>query len=163
MNDKRPSEIIEADIFEQNSLSSNAIKERINKRQKGQEIAGNYLLKIYNSLEKKNQDAYIAEREKQEQKKKLEYEMADKTRKMKIDDYKKSLQDTLAFKNLEKEKKKNEETKYRQQLEEEYALYLKEEKEKQLKKFEKYENYRKALEEQIKENKMRDIESFKYK
>ena len=114
-------------------------------------------------MEKNNQDAYLAEREKQEQKKKLEYEMADKARKMKIDDYKKSLQDTLAIKNLEKEKKKNEEAKYRQQLEEEYALYLKEEKEKQLKKFEKYENYRKALEEQIKENKMRDIESFKYK
>ena len=100
MNDKRPSEIIEGDLFEQNSLSRNAIKERINKRQKGQEIAGNYLLKIYNSLEKNNQDAYLAEREKQEQKKKLEYEMADKARKMKIDDFKRK------FKNRKEEKEK---------------------------------------------------------
>ena len=81
---------------------------------------------------------------------------------MKLDDFKKSLQDTLAIKNLEKEKKKEEEAKYRQKLEEEYALYLNEEKEKKLKKFEKYENYRKALEEQIKENKIREIENFKY-
>ena len=128
-----------------------------------QEIAGNYLLKIYNSLEKKNQDAYIAEKEKQDQKKKLEYEMADKSRRLKIDDYKKYLQDTLANKILEKEKKKIEEAKIRQNLEEEYALYLKEEKEKKLKKFEKYENYRKALAEQIKDNKMREIEKMKIK
>ena len=55
-------------------------------------------------MEKQNQDAYLAEREKQEQRKKLEYELADKNRQLKIDDYKKSLLDSLAYKNLEREK-----------------------------------------------------------
>ena len=162
MNNEKQDDKIEGNLIKQNTLSTNAVRERINKRLMGQQIAGNYLLKIYNTLEKQDQNAYIAEREKQEQKKKFEYELADRTRKMKLDDFKKSLQDTLAIKNLEKEKKKEEEAKYRQKLEEEYALYLNEEKEKKLKKFEKYENYRKALEEQIKENKIREIENFKY-
>jgi len=93
----------------------------------------------------------------------LEYEIADKNRQNKIEDYKKSLLDILAKKNLEKEKQREEEANYRKSLEEEYALYLKEEKEKKLKQIEKYENYRKAIEEQIKDNKMRDIERMKYK
>ena len=41
-----------------------------------------------------------------------------------------SLLDTLAHKNLEKEKQKEEDEKYRKILEDEYAMYLKEEKEK---------------------------------
>ena len=162
-NKKQQEDMFEEGLIKPDSLTNNAMKERINKRAKEQEIAGNYLLKIYNSLEKKNQDAFIAEKEKQDQKKKIEYEMADKNRRLKIDDYKKYLQDTLANKILEKEKKKIEEAKYRQSLEEEYAMYLKEEKEKKLKKFEKYENYRKALAEQIKDNKMREIEKMKIK
>ena len=153
----------EKNILQTNSLTNNVIKERINKRAMEQEAAGNYLLKIYNSKEKQDQDAYIIEREKQEQRKKLEYELADKTRQMKIDDYRKSLLDTLEKKNLEKEKQKEEDAKYRKSLEEEYNLYLKEEKERKLKQIEKYENYRKALEEQIKENKIRDFEKVKYK
>ena len=150
-------------LFKPNSLSSNAIKERVNKRALAQEAVGNYLLKIINSLEKQNQDTYLVEREKQEQKKKLEYEIADKNRQIKLNDYKQSLLDTLAHKNLEKEKQKEEDEKYRKILEDEYAMYLKEEKEKKLKQIEKYENYRKALEEQIKENKIREIENMKYK
>ena len=150
-------------LFKRNSLSSNAIKERVNKRALAQEAVGNYLLKIINSLEKQNQDTYLVEREKQEQKKKLEYEIADKIRQIKLNDYKQSLLDTLAHKNLEKEKQKEEDEKYRKILEDEYAMYLKEEKEKKLKQIEKYENYRKALEEQIKENKIREIENMKYK
>jgi hypothetical protein len=130
LNNKKQEDMLEEGLIKPESLTSNALKERINKRAMEQEIAGNYLLKIYNSLEKKNQDSYIAEREKQDAKRKIEYEMADKNRRLKIDDYKKYLQDTLANKILEKEKKKIEEAKYRQSLEEEYALYLKEEKEK---------------------------------
>ena len=160
---QNPNDYIEEGLIRPNSLTNDALKERINKRALEQEAAGNYLLKIYNSVEKQNQDIYLAEREKQEQKKRLEYEMADKNRRMKIDDYRKSLLDDLAIKSLEKEKKKEEEAKYRKSLEEEYALYLKEEKEKKIKQIEKYENYRKALEEQIKDNKMRDIERLKYK
>ncbi len=87
--------------------------------------------------------------------------MADKNRKLKLDDYKKSLLDILVLKNLEKEKQRKEEAKYRKSLEDEYALYLKEEKERKKKQIEKYENYRKALEEQIKENQMRDLEKLK--
>jgi len=165
INSQKQNEVIEEqEIFhQQNSLSNNAIKERINKRALEQEAAGKYLLKIINSLEKQNRDIYSPEKEMQEQKKKMEYEIADKNRQNKIEDYKKSLLDILAKKNLEKEKQREEEANYRKSLEEEYALYLKEEKEKKLKQIEKYENYRKALEEQIKDNKMRDIERMKYK
>ena len=150
-------------FFRQNSLSNNVIKDRVNRRKKEQEAASNYLLKIYNSLEKQNNDIYLAEREKQEQRKKMEYEMADKNRQMKIEDYKKGLLDTLNYKNLEKQKQKEEDEKYRKSLEEQYALYLKEENDRKIKQFEKYENYRKALEEQIKDNKMREFEKLKYK
>ena len=160
---KNESDDLEEGLFRHDSLVNNTLKERINKRALEQEAAGNYLLKIYNSVEKQNQDAYLAEKEKQEQKKKLEYEMADKNRKMKMDDYRKSLLNILAVKNLEKEKQKEEDAKYRKSLEDEYALYLKEEKEKRKKQIEKYENYRKALEEQIKDNKIRDLEKIKYK
>ena len=153
---------IQGEFLKRDSLSNNAIKERVNKRALEQEAAGNYLLKIYTSIEKQNQDA-LAEKEKQEQKKKkLELENADKKRQLKMDDYKKYLMDTLAHKILEKEKQKEEEAKLRKNLEDEYALYLKEEKEKKLKQIEKYENYRKALEEQIKDNKIREIEKMKY-
>ena len=89
--------------------------------------------------------------------------MADKNRKMKLDDYRRSLKDSLAVKLLEKEKLKQEEEKYKIIMEEQYAKYLKEENEKKRKQIEKYENYRKALEEQIKDNKMREIEKMKYK
>ena len=170
MNMEKPNEQLEefveiVDLMKNNSSSNKAIKDRINKRAMEQEAAGHYLLKIINSLDKKNKDISLVEqeREKQEQKKKLEYEMADKNRKLKLDDYKKSLLDILVLKNLEKEKQKEEEAKYRKSLEEEYNSYLKEEKERKMKQIEKYENYRKALEEQIKENRMRDIEKLKYK
>ena len=161
-NTKKVDDEIEQNFFEQKNSSNNVIRERINKRAKEQEAAGNYLLKIYNSLEKQNQDNYITEREKIDQKKKLEYEIADKNRKMKLESYRKSLQDNLDYKIKEKEKLKEENAKYRQNLKEEYDLYLKEEEQKKLKKIEKYENYRKALEEQIKENKMRDFDRMKY-
>jgi len=115
--------IIEQELINPNSLSSNALKQRINKRALEQEMAGKYLLKIYNSLEKQNQDAYIAEREKQEEKRKLEIENADKKRKLKMEDYRKALQDTLVKKILEKEKQKKEEDKYKQSLEE-YVQFL---------------------------------------
>ena len=150
-------------LFKPNSLSNDVIRNRINKRVLEQEAASNHLMKIYNSLEKQNLDSYIAEREKQEQKDKLRYELADKNRQMKIEDYKRGLLDTLAYKNQEREKQKEEDARYKKSLEDEYALYLKQEKEKEMKKFEKYENYRKALEDQIKENKLRDFERMKYK
>ena len=162
LNDEK-NEDEEHALFKPNSISNNVVKERINRRAKEQEAAGNYLLKIYNSLEKQNQDAYIAEREKQDHKKQLEYEIADKKRQIKMIEYQKSLLATLAQKSLEKEKEKEEEEKYRKSLEDEYARYLVEEKERKQKQFEKYENYRKALEEQIKENKIRELEKMKYK
>ena len=134
---------------------------RVNKRAQEQEAAGNYLKKIYSTREKQNNDLYLLEKEKQDQKKKLECETADKNRQNKIEDYRKSLEVTLALKNLERKKQKEEEDKYRKSLEEEYALYLKEEEQKKLKRFEQYENYRKALEEQIKDNKVREFERMK--
>jgi hypothetical protein len=152
-------------LFESNtiSVSNDPIRQRVNNRTLNQEIAGKYLLKIYNTIDKQNQDTYLEEKEKQDKLKMQEYELANKNRQMKLDDYRKSLKDSLAIKLLEKEKLKQEEEKYKLVLEEQYAKYLKEENEKKLKQIEKYENYRKALEEQIKDNKMREIEKMKYK
>jgi len=158
---KPKDDFVPQDIFQPNSSSNNVIRDRVNKRAQEQEAAGNYLKKIYSTREKQNNDLYLAEKEKQDQKKKLELEIADKNRQTKIEDYRKSLEDTLALKSLERKKQREEEDKYRKSLEEEYALYLKEEEQKKLKKFEKYENYRKALEEQIKENKVREFERMK--
>ena len=161
-NTKKPEDdFVPQDIFQPNSVSNSVIRDRINKRVQEQEAAGNYLKKIYSTREKQNNDIYLAEKEKQEQKKKLEYEIADKNRQNKIEDYRKSLEDTLAMKSLERKKLKEEEDKYRKSLEEEYALYLKEEEQKKMKKFEQYESYRKALEEQIKDNKIREFERLK--
>jgi len=152
-------------LFESNTIaiSNDPIRQRVNNRTLNQEIAGKYLLKIYNTIDKQNQDSYLEEKEKQDKLKMQELEMADKNRQMKLDDYRRSLKDSLAVKLLEKEKLKKEEEKYKIVMEEQYAKYLKEENEKKLKQIEKYENYRKALEEQIKENKMREIEKMKYK
>ena len=162
-NTKKPKDdFVSQDIFAlNNSSSSNVIRDRINKRAQEQEAAGNYLKKIYSTREKQNNDIYLIEKEKQDQKKQLEYEMADKNRQNKIEDYRKSLEDTIAMRSLERIKQKEEEDKFRKNLEEEYALYLKEEEQKKIKKFEQYENYRKALEEQIKDNRIREMERLK--
>jgi len=162
-NIKKPKDdFVPQDIFASNNASSsNVIRDRINKRAQEQEAAGNYLKKIYSTREKQNNDIYLVEKEKQDQKKQLEYEMADKNRQNKIDDYRKSLEDTIAMRSLERKKQKEEEDKFRKNLEEEYALYLKEEEQKKIKKFEQYENYRKALEEQIKDNRNRELERLK--
>ena len=142
-NTKKPKDdFVPQDIFQSYSNSNSVIRDRINKRAQEQEAAGNYLKKIYSSRQKQSDDIYLAEKEKQEQKKKLEYEIADKNRQNKIEDYRKSLEDTLALKSLERKKQKEEE-------------------QKKLKKFERYESYRKALEEQIKDNKVREIERMK--
>ena len=162
-NTKKPKDdFVSQDIFTlNNSSSSNVIRDRINKRAQEQEAAGNYLKKIYSTREKQNNDIYLIEKEKQDQKKQLEYEMADKNRQNKIEDYRKSLEDIIAMRSLERKKQKEEEDKFRKNLEEEYALYLKEEEKKKIKKFEQYENYRKALEEQIKDNRIREMERLK--
>ena len=159
---KKPKDdFIPQDIFQSNSNTNSVIRDRINKRAQEQEAAGNYLKKIYSARQQQNNEFYLVDKEKQEQKKKLELEIADKNRQNKIEDYRKSLEDTLALKSLERKKQKEEEDKYRKNMEEEYALYLKEEEQKKLKKFERYESYRKALEEQIKDNKVREIERMK--
>ena len=164
--EKQNNNIIKSqNLFESNTITvaNDPIRQRVNNRTLNQEIAGKYLLKIYNTIDKQNQDAYLEEKEKQDKLKMQEYEMADKNRKMKLDDYRRSLKDSMAVKLLEKEKLKQEEEKYKIIMEEQYAKYLKEENEKKRKQIEKYENYRKALEEQIKDNKMREIEKMKYK
>ena len=159
---KKPKDdFIPQDIFQSNSNTNSVIRDRINKRAQEQEAAGNYLKKIYSARQQQNNEFYLVDKEKQEQKKKLELEIADKNRQNKIEDYRKSLEDTLALKSLERKKQKEEEDKYRKNMEEEYSLYLKEEEQKKLKKFERYESYRKALEEQIKDNKVREIERMK--
>ena len=134
--EKQNNNIIKSqNLFESNTITvaNDPIRQRVNNRTLNQEIAGKYLLKIYNTIDKQNQDAYLEEKEKQDKLKMQEYEMADKNRKMKLDDYRRSLKDSMAVKLLEKEKLKQEEEKYKIIMEEQYAKYLKEENEKKKK------------------------------
>ena len=151
----------DGEIFLKNRTSNKVIQDRVNRIAKKQEAASNFLKKIYALKEKKNDDMYIIEREKQEQKKKLELENADKDRQKKMDEIRKCLEENMLIKSMEKEKRLKEEIKMKEDAEKEYALYLKEEEEKKRKEIEKYENYRKALEEQIKENREMEYDKMK--
>lgn len=78
-----------------------------------------------------------------------------------MDEIRKCLEENMLIKSMEREKRLKEEIKMKEDAEKEYALYLKEEEEKKRKEIEKYENYRKALEEQIKENREMEYDKMK--
>ena len=112
--------------------------------------------------EKKDNERYLRELSAQDLKRKIEYEEADKIRKKKVNELKQSMNDYIIWKEREKQKLKDEETKYLNQMNQSYNYYLKTEEEKKKKKLEEYEQYRRDLEEQMKDNKRREIERIKF-
>jgi len=100
-----------------------------------------------------NKNKFISESKTQENERKDDYGIIDRKWLKELDEYKKELENTINNSNIEELKIKEEERKYRQNMEKEYNLYLKEEEQKRIKLFEKYKNYKKDLEKQIQDNK----------
>ena len=145
--------------FINSSKNSEFINERVLKRQKEQERAGEYLKKIQsvNGLLKDGINGNNSiDFEKQKQ---LEYEEADKKRINFLNQMKKSFDEYKIYKDVQKRKERIENIKLRNEEKERYDKYLLEEKDRKKKQFEKYEKYRKELEDQIKANKQRELES----
>jgi hypothetical protein len=72
------------------------------------------------------------------------------------------MEDYLMWKSIEKTKKKEEDIKYNNAMSQSYNIYLKTEEDKKKKRLEEYEEYRRYLEEQIKDNKRREFERIKF-
>ena len=84
-------------------------------------------------------------------KKKKEYEIADKARKIQVEKMKKLLDVSIIEREQRKKAEKEFDKKYREMNEREYDIYKEKEKQKKILKNQKMENYRKQLEEQIKQ------------
>ena len=82
--------------------------------------------------------------------KKKEYELADKARRMQIEKMKKLLDYSIDDKRKRKEEEKEIDRKYKELFEKEYELYLQQERQKKFEKEKKVEDYRKMLDDQIK-------------
>ena len=134
------------------------IQLRILQRSLAQEKAFNHLSKLL-SPEKQllnesnyqgfnsnnNEDIY--------ERKKKEYEIADKARKIQVEKMKKALEENIYEKEQRKKAEKEFDKKYREINEREYENYLERESQKKLLKNEKIQKYRKMLEEQIEQKK----------
>ena len=140
--------------------SDDIIQMRIINRTLSQEKAADNLLKILQ--EKKNNTINIDNknkcRENQLKKTQMECEIADKNRMIQIEKMRKSLDCSIDSKIKRKEEEKNKDKFYRELMDKDYALYLREENEKKRKKIEQMEQYRKLIEEQIQEKKQKDLE-----
>ena len=87
------------------------------------------------------------------ERKKKEYEIVDKARKIQVEKMKKALDENIFEKKERKKAEKEFDKKYREINEREYENYLEREKQNKLLKNEKIQNYRKMLEEQIEQKK----------
>ena len=152
--------------FELNNMKNDNEKELLNQKYYEMQIEQekqSALFKQMNDLrELKDNEKFRKELYEQDLKRKIEYEEADKNRKKKINELKKSMEDYLIWKGMEKKKKKEEDIKYNNAMSQSYNIYLKTEEDKKKKKLEEYEEYRRNLEEQIKDNKRREFERIKF-
>ncbi len=141
---------------------SNSIQTKIKKRILEQEKVKTLLLNIYKTKQKFFDDnKYIKELEEQNKKNEIEKEREEKLRLKQIDEVYQSNLFEITLKNKKKLKQKEEDKNYRIQLCKSYDNYIKKEKEEKIKEIEKYKKYRKELEEQIKENKRRNLNRIK--
>ncbi len=141
---------------------SNSIQTKIKKRILEQEKIKTLLLNIYKTKQKFFDDnKYIKELEEQNKKNEIEKEREEKLRLKQIDEVYQSNLFEISLKNKKKLKQKEEDKNYRIQLCKSYDNYIKKEKEEKIKEIEKYKKYRKELEEQIKENKRRNLNRIK--
>jgi hypothetical protein len=79
-----------------------------------------------------------------------------------MDDIKKSIEYEIEFKKNAKKKEIDEDEKYRDLMNQNMKKYYQEEEDKKRRQIEKYEQYRKDLEDQIRENRRRDLEKLRF-
>ena len=143
--------------------ANNIIKEKVKEREKYQQMAYNHLEKILNHKNKNKNiyEDYLKISMQRELKRQLEYAEADKKRQNKIDALKKEIDEEIKIKENNKNMQKDIDKNYKNYLEEEYKKYLQEENNKKVKKYNDMMNYKKMLDQQIQENKQREIEKLK--
>ena len=145
-------------------IENDAIKQRVLARMQDQQNAANILKQIYDSHEKNLNERYnkFLFGNNTETDKKKELEIADKKRQEKIEELRQFMDENLKKKNLDNQKKKEEDLQYRMYLNKSYNEYLNEKNGRRKKQLEQYEKYRKELEAQIQEKKVRGKEQLKY-
>ncbi len=145
-------------------IENDAIKQRVLARMQDQQNAAKFLKQIYDSHEKNLNERYnkFLYGNNNEIDKKKELEIADKKRQEKIEELRQFMDENLKKKNLDNQKKKEEDLQYRMYLNKSYNEYLNEKNGRRKKQLEQYEKYRKELEAQIQEKKVRGKEQLKY-
>jgi hypothetical protein len=145
-------------------IENDAIKQRVLARMQDQQNAAKFLKQIYDSHEKNLNERYnkFLYGNNNEIDKKKELEIADKKRQEKIEELRQFMDENLKKKNLDNQKKKEEDLQYRMYLNKSYNEYLNEKNGRRKKQLEQYEKYRKELEAQIQEKKIRGKEQLKY-
>ena len=144
-------------------FANNIIKEKIKEREKFQNLAYKNLEKILNHKNKNKNiyENYLKISNERELKRQIEYAEADKKRQNKINELKKEIDEEIKIKENNKKLLKDNDINYKNYLEEEYRKYLDEENNKKLKKYNDMMNYKKMLDQQVQENKKREIEKLK--
>ena len=152
------------EIQKKDDLRTNSVKQNVLSRMHRQDKIQEYMKGLYNS--NKNiripyqVDKYLKEKEEQDKRKQLEYEMADMKRKEKIQEMKQSLDLFIQNKQNEKNKQKEDEIQIKGINDKMYNEYINEENEKRRKKEEQQKQYREILLQQINDNKKREREEY---
>lgn len=149
------------ELRKKQNAESNFIRQKVLARVKSQERIEALMKKIFDGQKKAEDIKYIKEREEQELKKKIELEKEDMKRKKKIEEMKKSLDFYIDYKQKEKEKKKQLELQYLENANKQYNEYITEENQRKKQIEDQKKKYRMELEQQIQENKRRNIEDLK--
>ena len=152
------------EVQQKEDLRTNLVKQNVLARIHRQDKIQEYMKGIYDS--NKNirlscqTDKYLKEKEEQDKRKQIEYEMADMKRKEKIQEMKQSLDLFIQQKQNEKNKQKENDIQIKGINDKMYSEYVNEETEKRRKKGEQQKQYREILLQQINDNKKRELEEY---
>ena len=158
---------INEEMNRKQDLQKELIKQKVRERELEQSYAQNILAQIYQSHEQQVDNFYnkIISGERNSAKntrKQNEYLEADKNRLQKIEEIKKSLEENIQRKRQDKIKKREDDLKIRNEINKNYTNYLNEQDNLKKKRMERYEQYKKDLEEQIKDKERRELDRIKY-
>ena len=158
---------INEEMNRKEDLQKDLIKQKVREREMNQQYAQNILAAIYQSHDKQMDEYYNkiisgGRNSDKNNQKQNEYIEADRNRLVKIEEMKRSLEDNIQKKKQDQIKNKEDKLKYRNEVNREYSNYLNEQDNLKKKKIEQYEQYKKDLEEQIRDNQRRELEKIKY-
>ncbi len=158
---------INEEINKKKDFEQDIIKEKVKKREKYQNYVHNIVSKIYKIHDKQVDDYYnkiilSGKQNNKNHRNKNDYVQADNIRKNKIEELRKSLDDDILRKKQSLINDKEINLKYRNEMKRSYKNYLTEKENLKKQKMEEYEQYKKDLEEQIRENKNRELEKIRF-